>query len=181
MARKLRKDEPNKAPPKSGADDLSTIHPDRSISIGGRDVTVREYGFIEGLGVRGFMKPFTEDLDRMFVTKETLVDEILDVLGDHAKLVERAMAQSIAEPGTEATAEDMAWVRSLNDADGDVLIHTWWGVNGLFFVRSVVRRAAERARRATLERAIEEASKKDLVGAMSMPPSPTRDSETHSD
>lgn len=177
MARKVKQAQPHQAPPQSGADDLSTLHPDASITVGGRDVLIREYGFIEGMRVRAFMKPFTADLDRLFGASDVLVDEVMEVVGEHIDIVKKAIAQSIAAPGRDASPEDVAWLGTLNDQDGDRLLITWWGVNGLFFVRSIVRRAAERARRATLSKAIEDARSKDLDGATSMPPSPQRDME----
>jgi hypothetical protein len=180
MARKVKQAQTQQAPPQSGADDLSTIHPDASITVGGRDVLVREYGFVEGMRVRAFMKPFTADLDRLFGTADVLVDEIMEVVGEHIDIVKKAIAQSIAAPGKDASPEDIAWLGSLDDQDGDRLLITWWGVNGLFFVRSIVRRAAERARRATLNKAIEDAQRKDLAGETSMPPLSQRDTEIQS-
>ncbi|MGO4699802.1 DUF6631 family protein [Dyella sp. 2RAB6] len=152
MARKLRKDEPNKAPPKSGADDLSVLHPDMTVSIAGQSVTVREYGLLEGLIVRGYMRPFTADLERMLSTgSEVLTEDVMDAIGLHAHLVHRALAQSIAVAGNEASETDMQWIGQLKDLDGDRLLNTWWGVNGLFFLRQATRRVAERARRQALD------------------------------
>jgi hypothetical protein len=152
MAKKLPagKAAPRKAAPATeGADDLAIIHPDVTETIAGRRITVREYGFIEGLRVRAFMRPFTADLAAVFAAGgEALVEDVLDLLGDHIDVVQQAIAQSIATPGELASDEDLAWVRGLDDADGDLLVNLWWGVCGLFFVRQVVRRTAERARRA---------------------------------
>ena len=33
------------------ADDLAILHPDRTLTLGGRAITLREYGFFEGLDV----------------------------------------------------------------------------------------------------------------------------------
>lgn len=167
MARKHNPNQPTprKDAPAPGADDLAIIHPDVTETIAGRRVTLREYGFVEGLRVRAAMRPFTADLGTVFADGgEALVEDVLDLLGAHADLVQCAIAQSIAVPGEPASEDDLAWVQSLGDADGDLLVNLWWGVCGLFFVRQIMRRTAERARRAT------------FVGATSTAPSPAPDS-----
>lgn len=108
------------------------------------------------------MAPFTADLAKLFEVpgSEVLVEDVLDLVGAHLDAVHRAIAQSIAPEGTSATEQDVAWVAQLSDKDGDLLINYWWGVCGLFFVRQVVRRKAERVRRKVLEKGM-------FAGAMS--------------
>lgn len=151
MARKVDRNKALKAPPPGGADDLPILMPNVPLAIAGRKIVVREYGFSEGLRVRALMAPFTADLDREFASgREALVEDIMDLLGKHLERVQQAIAQSIAPAGEAAGPEDVAWVAGLGDRDGDLLINAWWGVNGLFFVRQVLRRNAERAKRAAL-------------------------------
>ncbi|MEI7036433.1 DUF6631 family protein [Fulvimonas yonginensis] len=162
MAKRLGNAEPKpttSAP--EGADDLSVLHPDVTVKIAGRSVTIREYGFTEGLRVRAYMAPFTADLGRLFDAGEVLVEDVLDVVGAHVDLVQRAMAQSIAPAGELASDQDIAWVAQLDDTAGDALVNHWWGVCGLFFVRQIVRRSGERAKRATLARAAAQAKATD--------------------
>lgn len=142
MATKLEKKSANSKPsaPDKGADDLSVMYPDVTVTIAGREITVREYRFEEGLRIRALMRPFTADLDRLFTDGEALVEDVADLTGEHIDLVRQAIAQSA---GVEPE-----WIAGLNDADGDLLLNVWWGVCGSFFIRQVVRRAAERARRA---------------------------------
>jgi hypothetical protein len=164
MAKKVSRKEAIPAPP-TGADDLAVLHPDQTITIGKRSVTVREYGLLEGLRVRGYMRPFTVDLEKMLSGGgEVLVEDVMDVIGLHVPIVHRALAQSIAEPGAEASEVDLQWITTLNDLDGDRLLSTWWGVNGLFFLRQATRRVAEKARRQA------------LAGAMSTQSSAPQDS-----
>lgn len=153
MARKVAKPKAEIARPDKGRDDLSVLYPDVTLPIAGRDVTVREYGFIEGLQLRPKMAPMIADLDRLFTTGEALVEDILDMLGNHVDLVRLAIAQS--------TRTDVDWVGGLNDADGDLLVNTWWGVCGPFFMRQVLRRHMDRAER------------RRLAGAASSPSSST--------
>lgn len=171
MATKLGKSEKAKttsAPASAGADDLEVLEPNAALPVGDRKVVVREYGFVEGLRVRAFMRPFTSDLVALFESgSDVLTEDVMDLIAQHLVLVRQAMAQSIADPGEDYRQEDITWINSLSDADGDILANTWWGVNGLFFVRQAVRRTAEKARR------------KALAGATSTPPSPTQDSVSH--
>jgi hypothetical protein len=147
MARKVSPKKPPAAP--AGADDLAVLNPDVSFTVAGRKVTVREYGFIEGLQLRPLMAPFVADLGRILGGEgECLVEDVLDALGQHIDLVRHAMARSIsaADATEEQIAEADKWLASLGDAAGDVVIKTWWGVCGFFFVRQVVSRSGERAR-----------------------------------
>jgi hypothetical protein len=163
MARKIGSVQPSatpSAPPSSGADDLTVLDPHITLPLSGRTVLVREYGLTEGLRVRAYMRPFTADLEKLFKEGgDALVEDILDLVAVHQDIVCRAIAQSIADEGTEASTEDVAAVAGLADRDGDLLLNVWWGVCGLFFVRQILRRAGERARRAA------------LVGATSSTPS----------
>jgi hypothetical protein len=168
MARKVSKGNQEQiAAPSTGADDLAVLHPDITIQIAGRSVTVREYGLLEGLRVRNYMRPFAVELEQMLSGgSEVLVEDVMDAIGVHVSLVHRALAQSIAEPGAEASDVDLRWIATLKDLEGDHLVSTWWGVNGLFFLRQATRRVAERARR------------KALAGATSMPSSAQPDTAT---
>lgn len=169
MAKKLGKSDQAKtpsAPADAGADDLMVLEPNAALPIGKRKVVVREYGFIEGLRVRSFMRPFSADLVAMFESgSDVLTEDVMDLIAEHLVLVRQAMAQSISAPDKDYCQEDIDWINSLTDADGDLLANTWWGVNGLFFVRQAVRRAAEKARR------------KIVAGATSTQPSPPQGSE----
>lgn len=146
MARKVS---PKKAPAAAaGTDDLAVLNPDVTFTVAGRKVTVREYGFIEGLQLRPVMAPFVADLGRILAEGECLVEDVLDVLGQHIDLVRHAMARSIsaADATEEQIAEADKWLAGLGDVAGDVVIKTWWGVCGFFFLRQVVSRSGERAR-----------------------------------
>lgn len=146
MARKVTPKQTPAAP--AGTDDLAVLNPDVTFTIAGRKVTVREYGFIEGLQLRQVVAPFVADLGKILADGECLVEDVLDALGKHVDLVQHAIARSISTPDAteEQVDEAAAWVAGLRDVDGDVVIKTWWGVCGFFFVRQVVSRSGERAR-----------------------------------
>ncbi|MHB1273614.1 MAG: DUF6631 family protein [Rhodanobacter sp.] len=138
MARKLPRKQASR--PEEGRDDLAILHPQATITVEGREVTVREYGMIAGLQLRVQVQPFIADLGALFEAGgECLVEDIIDVIAVHWSLVRLAIA---ASAGVEP-----AWLDSLGDTDGDLLINTWWGVCGPFFVRPILRRKLEQLRR----------------------------------
>ncbi|MDF5999802.1 hypothetical protein P4050_15915 [Pseudomonas aeruginosa] len=61
MGRKVEREQPP-GPAAQGADDLQILHPEREIEVAGRKLTVREYGFVEGLRLRPMIQPLLDDL-----------------------------------------------------------------------------------------------------------------------
>lgn len=124
-------DQPVEAP----ANDLEVLHPNRSATIAGRSVTVREYGFIEGMRLRPLLQPFLDDLHAMMLG-DTLpgLDQITMTLGTHIDAVSEAVAV--------AADIELEWLTGLGQDDGMHLLMLWWGANGPFFVRSVRNRIA---------------------------------------
>lgn len=140
MARKVK---PSATASAEGADDLAILHPDRSATIAGRAITVREYGFIEGLGLRPVAQPFLDDL-HVSVAGGTVpeLEGILVILGHHNQAIKQLIA----------TAADVEkdWVAGLSQDDGYHLLMLWWAANGPFFVRSVFQRIATERQLAAL-------------------------------
>lgn len=122
--------------------DLAILHPEATITIGGRTVTVREYGMIAGLQLRQQVRPFSADLADLFDRGECSVEDVVDVVAKHLPLARIAIAASM----------DVApeWLDTLDDTDGDLLLNTWWGICGPFFMRPLLRRKLEQLRRAAL-------------------------------
>lgn len=138
MAEKVSKGKTPAAPKgAAGANDLDVLQPDREITIDGRLVTVREYRFWEGLKMRAAAKPFFDGLYALFdqASVAPSFDDVADLLGEHQDAVVSMVAQ--------ATGCEPAWIRELDDQDGDALMLTWWMVNAGFFIRRVMRRAAQ--------------------------------------
>lgn len=155
MARKAAKGAKAGAPEsQAGAEDLEIIHPERSAEIAGRVVVVREYGFIEGLRLRGQLQPLLDDLVVLFDQQRFELDAIEAVLGKHADLVVDLVAI--------AADVEPAWLSGLSDQDGTHLLHLWWGANGPFFVRRAISQV-QAARVAT-------AVAGNSAGATSTPP-----------
>lgn len=145
MARKVERKE-SASRPEEGRDDVSVMHPDITLTIAGCEIMVREYGFVEGLAVRRYMKPFTDALEQSFGRGEAMLDDILDLVADHWEIVQRAIAAS--------AQVEVDWIGQLNDRDGDLLMQGWWNACGPFFIRRIVRRAVERIEAARLARPV---------------------------
>lgn len=138
-------------PSNDGRDDLDILHPDRVIRIGGAEVTVREYGFLQGLRIQASAMPIVESLAQAAAKPDLQERMVQDLLAGHADELVVLLAES-----TGLSREAIA---ALDDADGQLLMLTWWAVNAGFFVRRVAMRTLARAAAAP------------SVGATSTPPS----------
>lgn len=132
MAKKV-KTKTKRAAAEEAAAELSTIHPERKITIAGRDLVVREYGFVEAARLRPRFTQLIEALhERTAGDRGSSYEAILEVLADQIEAVVLLIAASAdVEP---------EWVAQLGNSDGELLQMVWWEVNGSFFVRSVLRR-----------------------------------------
>ena len=120
-------------PAAAGADDLQVLHPERRATIAGRDVVVREYGFIEGLALRPLAQPLLDDLYAQITSGMPDLEQILVLLGRHHAIVQELVAK--------AADVEPEWLDTLNQDEGYLLLMLWWGANGPFYVRSAVQRA----------------------------------------
>lgn len=131
MAKKLSRAKPR-------ADDLDILHPERTLTLAGRELTVREYGFVEGLRLRPLMQPLLDDLHQAIATgKLPELEQVLVILATHYE----------ASLDLVAVAADVerAWLDKLTQDEGYLLLTVWWSVNGPFFLRSVIQRIAAAA------------------------------------
>lgn len=126
--------------PIEGEQDLDVLHPERAINIAGRQIVVREYGFVEGLRLRPLTQPILDALYQTITARDTPpeLESIIGVLADCSTELVSLMAI--------AADVDECWVAGLGQDDGYLLMMVWWNVNGPFFIRRVVNR--EVARRA---------------------------------
>lgn len=138
----------------AGAEDLEVMHPEQVLVIGGRSLTVREYGFVEGLQLRSRIKPLLDDLHALMVDHRLGVEPIRDVLAAHYQLVVELMAIAVDV--------EVDWIESLGQRDGKRLLMAWWNANGPFWLGEVVDRVVA-------DRAVE--AQRQRAGATSMPTS----------
>ncbi|WP_158271549.1 DUF6631 family protein [Pseudomonas sp. HMWF032] len=117
-----------------GANDLQLLHPNLVATLNGREVTVREYGFVEGLRLQPLLQPFLDDLYEL-IKADTLppVDQIVGLIGRHKDAVLEALAVS--------ADIELAELQALKSQyEGRTLLMKWWTANGPFFYRCVLDR-----------------------------------------
>ena len=128
MAKKVDKPETPK-----GEDDLEVLHPERTITIQGEQITAREYGFVEGLRLRPIAAPFLEALHQLMGSGQGLsLEQVMDAIAAHHEVTLELIAASIDR--------DVEWLHTLNDRDGYLVLMSWWGACGPFLLRSVQQR-----------------------------------------
>lgn len=161
MARKLTRPAPKPAAESdSAAAQLAAIKPDITVTVAGREVTVREYGFFEGLEVVARADGFIAALVDVCRDGDFRYEAIRPLFGKHADAVIAIAAQSA---GVEPE-----WVRGLGRDDAETLLSVWFSVNAGFFVHEAVVTLRQDAVRAALASA----------GSTSSPASPTPASAT---
>lgn len=138
MARKVSRPRAKKSASTPGADDLQVLHPNQTVTIAGRTITVREYGFIEGLGLRPLVQPLLDALHESLAAGQTpdLEHIILTLARNATALRELIAVAADVEP---------EWIDGLNQSDGHLLLMLWWTANGPFYVRCVFDRLAAQA------------------------------------
>lgn len=116
-----------------GASDLEVLHPDRTISIAGRQVTVREYRFVEGLRLRPVLQPLLDRLhDLMQSEGVPSLDAVELILGEMATTTNQLILAAC-----DLTEEEL---NGLGQEEGQMLMDVWWTCNGPFFLRKVIDR-----------------------------------------
>ena len=128
---------PGTTPPEgaSAADDLAVLHPDRTLPIGGREVTIREYGFFEGLDVADRASHFIADLVAASTDGTLRYTQVRRLFGRH-----RSVVPSIA---AQAADVEVAWLEALAPDDLELYLATWFAVNAAFFVREALAELRE--------------------------------------
>ncbi|WP_223619002.1 DUF6631 family protein [Lysobacter sp. ESA13C] len=133
MARKIKRP---KSPP---ADDLIVLQPNRVLSLGEHTVTVRELGFFESLRLHSEIAALVADLVEQTDDGNIDLGRLHRVCAQHPDATVELLAQVSDQP--------VELVHSLNAAQGDLLLLTFWAINADFFLQRVI--AALELRRAT--------------------------------
>ncbi|ALN78597.1 DUF6631 family protein [Lysobacter antibioticus] len=136
MARKIKRPE---SPP---ADDLIVLQPNRVLPLGDRTVTVREMGFFESLRLHSEIAALVADLVEQTDDGNIDLGRLHRVCAQHPDATVELLAQ--------VSDQSVEFVHSLNAAQGDLLLLTFWAVNADFFLQRVIaalelRRAAPAA------------------------------------
>lgn len=114
------------------AEDLEVLFPDQNITLQGQDITVTEYPFMTWLA----LKPSCTDIIQQFAEfisaeKDVDLDEILECFENHFEIMRTLLCESIHKP--------VEFLKRLSDAEMQLLLLTWWGVNKHFFLKSAHR------------------------------------------
>lgn len=164
MARKVGQHAPA-AEPSSAAGDLSALKPDITLTIAGRKVTIREYGFFEGLEAADHAAGFIADLGAQCADGSLTYMRVRRLFGLHqAPVIAIAAQAGNVEP---------EWLRSLSSKDAELFMSTWFAVNSSFFVHELV---VEEQVKAQAQRSRVTAP----TGSVSSPASPAPGSATSS-
>lgn len=135
MGRKIERRKPAATAADSAAEDLDVLHPERHLRIGGRELVLREYGHVEWLRLLQRAEPLVASIASMLEAgRNPTYEEALAVIAQHADALMPLVAQAadIAAPELDA----------MNPEDGELVLMTWWGVNGRFFVQRALNRVA---------------------------------------
>lgn len=113
---------------------LEVLFPDRQLTVGGVEVTVRELSFSEQLRHNHLLAPLGDSLAAIPPQKmdsPESINVIFDALALHADALRELIAISCGQ--------SMDWVDTLPPDEGEALVLTWWEVNSGFFVRRLWR------------------------------------------
>ena len=137
------------------------LFPDVDLEFDGQPVKVSEYCFVDGMKAARLAAPLLASMADLFALAEDDVELVsLQLLGDMFGQHPEAVVDLIAL----ATGEDKAWIKKLSDADGQMLLQTWWRVNSAFFTRRLVTNmvAKRQVEEARVARAAEEEKQEKL-------------------
>lgn len=143
----------------SPANDVATLAPEQSLRIGGEVITVRPFGFLEGVSLQAIVAPIVNDLADMAETRPPLAgfagehgeaegeagpdpDQSTDL--DHLDHIFATHIDTLVTLMALVTGKPEDWVRGLDDASGQALLLTFWTVNRDFFTRRLLSRAVLR-------------------------------------
>jgi len=115
----------------SDTNETAVLFPDRTLTLSGEAVTVREFKYLEGLKIAALAAPLLSGLSALFQDEGQAIDlAALDgVILANLDVWTQLLAQSCGK--------SPEWVSELSDVDGTALGWTFWEVNGPFLLRRV--------------------------------------------
>jgi hypothetical protein len=106
------------------------LFPDKTLPIGGEEIIVHEFKYLEGLKAAAIAQPLLSALLALIQDEAKMgLPELDRVIGAHADVWMQLLAMS--------TGKTTEWVSDLDDADGTLLSMTFWEINGPFLLRRV--------------------------------------------
>ncbi|MGC1547225.1 MAG: DUF6631 family protein [Rhodanobacter sp.] len=116
---------------KNGEKDLAILYPERSDTIAGKVVVVREFSFTESLRYAAQIAALCDAM-----TGVALRGELEDL--DSLRLVFGERHEQVMQLIAVASDQPEEWVRDLDAENGERLLLLWWGVIADFFLRRVL-------------------------------------------
>ena len=142
--------------------ELDALHPERELMFGKRKVVVREYGHVEWLRLLPQAEPLVAAIAAALEQgRDPTYEEALACLAQHIDALAPLIAQAAGLP--------LADYEQLDPEQGELLLMTWWGCNGRFFVGRALNRVAVSMREAANRKA-QQAAVDTPATARSSPP-----------
>lgn len=118
------------------SNELEILNPDRTITVGGESVTVREYSWPEAMELAATAAPVLAEMKTLFAAGgDVSLEDLADLITRHRAIMFDLIARSIDRP--------VAFIEGLTDSDGLLLLTCYWRVNSGFFVRRLIMRLAD--------------------------------------
>jgi len=132
MAERVNSTSQDTSAAEQAAEDLTVLFPDQTIQLLGEAISVTEYPFIKWLE----LKPICIEMNQQFADfisaeRDVDVDEILECFENHFEVMQTLLCESIHKP--------VEFLKRLSDAEMQLLLLTWWGVNKHFLLKSAHR------------------------------------------
>jgi len=102
---------------------------ERQLTIGDRDVTVREFNYLDGLRVKVLIRPMLKDLRIHFENGNSDPEDIMLLMESHAEEWVEVCALAAGQPAD--------WIASLPSSQGEALSLAVWEVCSDFFTQSL--------------------------------------------
>lgn len=128
---------------KTAAEQVEVLAPDLSITIAGREITMREPSWLEAIELEARLAPVIEDLRKMTdgadADADVFLQATLQITLTHTELLLDVIARLAG-----VTRE---WMETLSDTEGQTLMLLFWKVNAHFFGRrlGLARRLAAKS------------------------------------
>lgn len=121
---------------KQDVNELDILFPERSATIAGRSIIVKEYSFVEGQRLLYLAEPLIRELTNLYIGDIPSYSDIQFLVAKHIDNIIKLVAASIDQPEE--------WICSLKASEGELLNNIWWAVNGNFYIRSAIMAAAQK-------------------------------------
>jgi hypothetical protein len=143
----------------TAAEQLAEMIANRKLDIGGRNVTIHEYTFFEGLEVANDASDFIADLSIKIKEGSLRYSQVRRLYGKHSAQVKLIAAR--------AGDVEVSWLEGLTRDESETYMATWFAVNSAFFVLEAVAETREALAREVVA----------SVGTTHSPDSPAQESD----